>query len=225
MATRGACVVQPDQRFEHVVSLVRKGTFGWADFFEPVMDSITSGGDYYLLANDFPSYIEAQVCCQMALPQLFSTLTMLGFGACANLPMRRVCCCAVKGQVYARALNSAAPRTPIQAACITGSAAGTAGSVRFAASTCNRAWSVRWCRSAWMRHTRTAPSGRACPSCPQQAAASSHQIGRLTSMRGTSGGLSPAMCQRLRNDLASASAVGQSSVVCAVSNLDWRKPQ
>ena len=44
-----------------MVNLVRKGTFGWADFFEPVMDSITSGGDYYLLANDFPSYIEAQV--------------------------------------------------------------------------------------------------------------------------------------------------------------------
>ncbi len=58
---RAACAVQPDQRFEHVVNLVRKGTFGWADFFEPVMDSITSGGDYYLLANDFPSYIEAQV--------------------------------------------------------------------------------------------------------------------------------------------------------------------
>lgn len=63
--------MQPDQRFEHVVSLVRKGTFGWADFFEPVMDSITSGGDYYLLANDFPSYIEAQVLpapLKVALP-------------------------------------------------------------------------------------------------------------------------------------------------------------
>ena len=43
------------------MSLVRKGMFGWADFFEPIMESITSGGDYYLLANDFPSYIEAQV--------------------------------------------------------------------------------------------------------------------------------------------------------------------
>ena len=58
---RTVSAMQPDQRFEHVVNLVRKGTFGWADFFEPVMDSITSGGDYYLLANDFPSYIEAQV--------------------------------------------------------------------------------------------------------------------------------------------------------------------
>lgn len=56
-----APAAQPDQRFEHVVSLIRMGTFGWADFFEPIVDSITSGGDYYLLANDFPSYIEAQV--------------------------------------------------------------------------------------------------------------------------------------------------------------------
>lgn len=56
-----ACAVQPDSRFEHVVGLIRKGVFGWADFFEPLVDSVTSGGDYYLLANDFPSYIEAQV--------------------------------------------------------------------------------------------------------------------------------------------------------------------
>ncbi len=56
------CAVQPDSRFEHVVGLIRKGVFGWADFFEPLVDSVTSGGDYYLLANDFPSYIDAQVC-------------------------------------------------------------------------------------------------------------------------------------------------------------------
>ena len=43
------------------MSLIRKGVFGWADFFEPLVDSVTTGGDYYLLANDFPSYIEAQV--------------------------------------------------------------------------------------------------------------------------------------------------------------------
>ncbi|CAL8466863.1 g6399 [Coccomyxa elongata] len=51
---------KPDSRFEHVVGLIRKGVFGWADFFEPLVDSVTSGGDYYLLANDFPSYIDAQ---------------------------------------------------------------------------------------------------------------------------------------------------------------------
>lgn len=30
------------------------------DYFAPVMDAITTGGDYYLLANDFPSYLDAQ---------------------------------------------------------------------------------------------------------------------------------------------------------------------
>ncbi|KAI8467019.1 MAG: carbohydrate phosphorylase-domain-containing protein [Monoraphidium minutum] len=50
----------PDPRFEHVVSLVRSGMFGWEDYFAPVMDAITTGGDYYLLANDFPSYLDAQ---------------------------------------------------------------------------------------------------------------------------------------------------------------------
>lgn len=53
--------MQPDPRFEHVVSLIRKNVFGWSDFFDPLCDSITVNGDYYLLANDFPSYIEAQV--------------------------------------------------------------------------------------------------------------------------------------------------------------------
>lgn len=57
---------QPDSRFEHVASLIRKGVFGWADFFEPLVDSVTTGADYYLLANDFPSYIDAQVIITVA---------------------------------------------------------------------------------------------------------------------------------------------------------------
>ena len=44
-----------------MVGLIRNGTFGWADFFDPLMDSITTGSDFYLLANDFPAYIDAQV--------------------------------------------------------------------------------------------------------------------------------------------------------------------
>jgi len=57
-AERGA--FRPDASFEHVVGLIRRGTFGWADFFEPLCDSITSGADFYLVANDFPAYIDAQ---------------------------------------------------------------------------------------------------------------------------------------------------------------------
>ena len=61
--------MQLDPRFVKTVNLIKDGTFGWADFFEPLVASITSGGDYYLLANDFPSYIEAQVffCCTLLL--------------------------------------------------------------------------------------------------------------------------------------------------------------
>ena len=53
--------VQLDPRYERVTSLIRNGEFGWEDYFAPMVDSITHGSDYYLLANDFPSYIDAQV--------------------------------------------------------------------------------------------------------------------------------------------------------------------
>lgn len=41
--------------------MIRDGTFGWADIFESLVESITRGGDYYLLANDFPAYVDCQV--------------------------------------------------------------------------------------------------------------------------------------------------------------------
>ena len=50
---------QPDPRFNHVVDMIRNGTFGWADYFAPLVDAITYS-DYYLLANDFPAYLDAQ---------------------------------------------------------------------------------------------------------------------------------------------------------------------
>lgn len=39
----------------------RSGEFGWEDFLEPVVHNITEGSDYYLVANDFVPYLEAQV--------------------------------------------------------------------------------------------------------------------------------------------------------------------
>ena len=54
-------LLQLDPRFKRVTGLIKGGEFGWDDFFEPMVSSITTGSDYYLLANDFPSYIEAQV--------------------------------------------------------------------------------------------------------------------------------------------------------------------
>ena len=53
--------MRPDQRFLDTVDLIRSGHFGWEDYFQPLVSSIL-GTDYYLLAHDFPSYIETQVC-------------------------------------------------------------------------------------------------------------------------------------------------------------------
>ena len=55
------CAMQLDPEFSATVDLIRSGIFGYEDFFSDVLDSITHGPDYYLLANDFQSYIQAQV--------------------------------------------------------------------------------------------------------------------------------------------------------------------
>ncbi|CAI5948349.1 unnamed protein product [Closterium sp. NIES-64] len=52
----------PCRNFTRVVGMIRSGYFGWTEFFAPLMDSIDGpGNDYYLLANDFSTYLEAQV--------------------------------------------------------------------------------------------------------------------------------------------------------------------
>jgi glycogen phosphorylase len=50
---------QPDPRFNRVVDMIRTGVFGWEDYFAPLVESITFS-DYYLLAVDFPAYLDAQ---------------------------------------------------------------------------------------------------------------------------------------------------------------------
>lgn len=59
---RWSCVnAQPDARFLHVLDLIERGEFGWADYFAPVVESVRGSRDFYLVANDFPSYIQTQV--------------------------------------------------------------------------------------------------------------------------------------------------------------------
>lgn len=47
--------------------MIRDDTFGHAEYFKPVVESIT-GPDDYLLANDFDSYLLAQASCSTSLP-------------------------------------------------------------------------------------------------------------------------------------------------------------
>lgn len=44
-----------------VYSCIEGGAFGPASDFRALLDSLQHGNDYYLLAHDFPSYLEAQV--------------------------------------------------------------------------------------------------------------------------------------------------------------------
>lgn len=51
----------PCKEFTRVVEMIRNGYFGWPDVFAPLCDAVDgAGGDHYLLANDFPGYLEAQ---------------------------------------------------------------------------------------------------------------------------------------------------------------------
>lgn len=61
----------PDERYTQVLNMIRNGSFGWADYFSPLINSLEglAGGDYYLCANDFIPYIEMQVrFCQRLRP-------------------------------------------------------------------------------------------------------------------------------------------------------------
>ena len=41
--------------------MIRKGVFGWEGYFEELLQTLSGSRDYYLLASDFPAYLEAQV--------------------------------------------------------------------------------------------------------------------------------------------------------------------
>ena len=45
-----------------VLQSIKEGDFGWEDYFLPLVESVMGdvGGDFYLLANDFPLYLDAQ---------------------------------------------------------------------------------------------------------------------------------------------------------------------
>jgi starch phosphorylase len=50
-----------DPKLALVFKEIKKNTFGNAELFEALINSIEEGGDYYLVSDDFGSYIDAQV--------------------------------------------------------------------------------------------------------------------------------------------------------------------
>ena len=178
------------------------------------MDSITSGGDYYLLANDFPSYIEAQVLRRFPSPTHAYGICRLKFWPCsvhAFLPGMPSSAMQLNQQPSKRVPQSCLPDPRSMYVELR--------SVHISACSDSDQARVGWCldrhvmrtpmslphvrRSGWMRRTRIAPGGRACPSCPQLAAASSPLTGLSWSMRGISGRPSPAMSLRPWSEAAS----------------------
>ncbi|KAF8409192.1 hypothetical protein HHK36_005266 [Tetracentron sinense] len=53
-------------QFARVVRMVREGYFGFKDYFKSLCDTLEGGGDFYLLGNDFGSYLEAQAAADKA---------------------------------------------------------------------------------------------------------------------------------------------------------------
>lgn len=50
-------------RFDEIMADIEGGVFGDKDYFKPLVDSISNmkvGNDWFLVANDFASYLEAQ---------------------------------------------------------------------------------------------------------------------------------------------------------------------
>lgn len=41
--------------------MIRSGEFGHKEYFQELCDTVDGGDDFYLVGNDFASYLEAQV--------------------------------------------------------------------------------------------------------------------------------------------------------------------
>lgn len=53
----------PSLRFDAIMADIEGGMFGDKEYFKPLVDSISNmkvGNDWFLVANDFASYLEAQ---------------------------------------------------------------------------------------------------------------------------------------------------------------------
>ena len=101
-----------DPRFHAVVDTIRKGFFGWADYFAPILSSIT-GADYYLLGVDFGGYLDAQDRVDAAYRDKdkwtrMSILSTAGSGKFSSDRTIRECAC-LSARAARHALTTRAP--------------------------------------------------------------------------------------------------------------------
>jgi starch phosphorylase len=57
---------QPPQEFHRIIGMIRNGKFGDTEYFQELCQTVDGGNDFYLLGNDFSSYLEAQAAVDEA---------------------------------------------------------------------------------------------------------------------------------------------------------------
>ncbi|KAH9570019.1 hypothetical protein CY35_02G018100 [Sphagnum magellanicum] len=57
---------QPPREFHRIIGMIRNGKFGDTEYFQELCQTVDGGNDFYLLGNDFSSYLEAQAAVDEA---------------------------------------------------------------------------------------------------------------------------------------------------------------
>lgn len=92
------CAQDYDPRWVEAFDMIRDGVFGDAEYFKDLVDSVNdvpkSGNDWFLVANDFSSYMDAQVSAETLRKLLLGFSVYCGGAfvlACSLLPALHLC--------------------------------------------------------------------------------------------------------------------------------------
>ncbi|RKP05616.1 glycosyl transferase, partial [Thamnocephalis sphaerospora] len=55
-----------DPALKAIYDVIYSGQFGDPEIFKPLLNTLTDGGDFYLVSADFAAYLEAQECVDEA---------------------------------------------------------------------------------------------------------------------------------------------------------------
>lgn len=75
---------QVDPRFDNAVNMIRKGVFGWEGYFEELLQTLSGSRDYYLVANDFPAYLLAQVHVVSSFFEIYQRVMTTSYMCCVS---------------------------------------------------------------------------------------------------------------------------------------------